>query len=187
MKTLKSGAVIAIPLLSNLGYAFAKYIDVQKLDSKVSYPDILKVYSIRSSSEVVDFDLLTSLLISPILVAGLRPSLKQGFWKIVGKKELNNEDSIIPNFFRGNSTDSDIPNGTWFKINSCKTNNREKVSYEEIKHLQHYTGHGTGNIEILLTMYFMLKESIRVEEFFDLADFNNNRLYKQVLDANLLT
>lgn len=32
----------------------------------------------------------------------------------------------------------------------------------------------------------MLKESMQIENFFDLSNFNNNRLYNQVLDSLLL-
>lgn len=186
MKRLKQGSIVAIPLLHGLGFAYAKYINALKLDSDVSYPDILKVYSTRFNNEVIDLNNLSDYLISPILVAGLRPTLTKGYWKIIGKKEFCDEDNLIPDFFKGHSTDSDVPEGTWFKFVGCNTSNKTRVAYQEVKYLQHYIGYGSGNIEILLTMYFMLKESIRIDDFFDLTDFNNNRLYKQVMDANLL-
>lgn len=186
MKRLKQGSIVAIPLLHGLGFAYAKYINAQKLDSDVSYPDILKVYSTRFNTEVIDVNNLSDYLISPILVAGLRPTLTKGYWRIIGIKEFCVEDNLIPDFFEGHSTDSDLPKNTWYKYIGCDTNNRSKTTYEEIKYLQPYVGQGSGNIEIKLTMYFMLKESIRVEDFFDLTDFNNNRLYNQVLDSLLL-
>ena len=188
MKRLVQGSVVQIPLLHGLGFAYAKYIDLTKIDYQASFPDLLKVFNFKSRKPINRIEELKEegYLVSPLLVAGLRPTLKEGQWQIVGKTNLKDQDKKLPDFKEGNSSDPDIKEGKWYLIKECKRINRVDVSSNEVQYLQPFLGEGTGNIEIRLTMYFLLKEGKKVEEVFDMEDINVQRKYQQVLDSPYL-
>lgn len=172
MKRLVTGSIVCIPLLKNLGYAYAKYIDMLKVKPNSSYPDLLKVYAKRTQERVRDIALLNldTYLISPILVAGLRPTLREGLWEKIGKIPIGQEDNVIPDFKQGGSSDPDNEPGKWYLIRDGDIRTKVSRAYDKVKYLQPIGAAGTGNIEIRLTMYFLLKEGRRIEDHFDLKD-----------------
>ncbi|PTB96644.1 hypothetical protein C9994_06515 [Marivirga lumbricoides] len=187
MKRLIQGSIVQIPLLHGLGFAYGKYIDLTKIDHTVSFPEILKIFNIRSTKAVEKSSELElkEYLITPILVAGLRPTLRDGFWQNIGSLELEESDFILPDFKEGNSSDSEIEKDKWYHIKDCKKSLTTENTFDNVKYLQPFLGEGTGNIEIRLTMYFILKEGKRVEDFFNMDDINVQRKYNQVLDSPL--
>jgi hypothetical protein len=160
MKRLVGGSILAIPLHKGLGYAYAKYVDLSKIDKAVSFPDILKVYNLKT----IDIDMVGSVdvfsdskyLISPIAVAGLRNTLKAGFWKVIGQVRLTDDDNFIPDF-------------------------KTRSSYQKVKYLQPFAALSTSNIELRLTMYHIISDGLDVNSFFDLSDERNGWCYNQVM------
>jgi hypothetical protein len=188
MKKLTSGSILRIPLLKGNGFGYAKYIDLTTIDKDVSFPEIINVYDYRTDSKVENLDELEldRYLLSPIAVAGLRPTLKKELWEIIGVKALEGEDKNLPDFKGGNSTYEEIEEGEWFLYRRCRLDEKVKTSYETVKFLQPFAALGTGVIEIRLTMYHLIREEKRIEDFFDLADETYSWNFKQVLDSPML-
>jgi len=174
--------MICIPLLKELGYAYAKYVDLTKLDDSITQPEILKVYDCRTDGEIERLEDLIqfSYLLSPILVAGLRPTLKKNLWRNVGSLPLTKDDETVPDFKSGCSTYEEIEKGDWF-IHRKGQLNKTKTNYSEVKYLQPFTAMGTGTIEIRLTMHFLIASHKNVQDFFDLEDERYKANYIQVL------
>jgi len=182
MKKLKSGSIISIPLLFGLGYLYAKYIDLTKLTKIFRYPDLLKVYTDLTDKPVQQPELLSlkSYLLSPILVAGLRPTLNKGLWNIIGQVALSEEDQEFPEFKSGCSSYEEIAKGNWFLYRDGDISNKTSCEYDQVKYLQPLAAMGTGNIEVQLTMHSLLSRGKNIEAFFDLTNENYNWNYTQV-------
>jgi hypothetical protein len=185
MKRLVGGSILAIPLHKGLGYAYAKYVDLSKIDKAVSFPDILKVYNLKT----IDIDMVGSVdvfsdskyLISPIAVAGLRNTLKAGFWKVIGQVRLTDDDNFIPDFKGGNSSYDEIEKGEWVLYKNASTSLKTRSSYQKVKYLQPFAALSTSNIELRLTMYHIISDGLDVNSFFDLSDERNGWCYNQVM------
>ena len=98
---LKNGDILQILLPKNIGFAYAKYIDLVELLPTPSFPDLIKVFDYNTESDKYDFEVLenSDYLIAPLLVSGLRPTIKKGIWKILEDK-TSKEDFNIPHFSR---------------------------------------------------------------------------------------
>ncbi|MCD9018422.1 immunity 26/phosphotriesterase HocA family protein [Parachryseolinea silvisoli] len=188
MKRLVQGSVVSIPLFGNLGYAYAKYIDLSKIDSKISVPDIIKVYNFHLREVDVDLVALASskYLLSPMIVAGLRPTLREGKWLNIGNVDVDNFDLELPDFKDGNTTYDEIAKQEWFIVRDASLVKRERSTYDKVKYLQPYVGLGTGTIEIRLSMYVILRRKENVEDYFDLNDERYKWNYMQVIDSPAL-
>jgi hypothetical protein len=184
MKNLTDGSILAIPLLKGMGFAYAKFLDLTKLEKKPLFPDLIKVFNYRTSVKEFSIEVISDnkYLINPMLVAGLRPTLKMRNWEIVGSAPKSADDFVIPNFKSGNLTMEEAENGEWFIHKDLQTRG-ERCEYEIVKFLQPYTAIATGNLELRLTMYFIIQDGLKVEDFFDLHDDRNKWNYKQVVES----
>jgi len=185
MKRLSSGCIIRIPLLKEMGYAYSKYVDLTKLSDETSLAEVIKVFNFRTIEKVDDIN-LSDYLIAPISVAGLRPTLRKGIWHNMGKIDLDNSDSTLPDFMSSYAGDNEVPKGKYFIFRESDLSKKENANYEDVKFLQPFGGEGTGLIEIRLTMYFILREGKKIEDFFDLTDETNKWQYDIVQDSLLL-
>jgi hypothetical protein len=180
---IASGDVISIPLLKDLGYAFCKYIDLTKLNSKILMPEVIKVYDLRSNDQSLNHSFQsTPYLLNPISVAGLLPTIKAGFWKVIGKVELTEDDHTIPDFKSGNSTWEESEKGEWF-LHKHGQLQSIRASFEDVKYLQPFVNLSTSNIELRLTMYHLLNEKKSVKDYFDLSDERYKWHFKQVMES----
>jgi hypothetical protein len=76
-RKINSGNVLKILLPNDLGFAYAKLINLLDIDSNARYPIIIKVFNYRSKSldlSIEDMDLI----LCPLLVAGILPALNKG-------------------------------------------------------------------------------------------------------------
>jgi hypothetical protein len=190
MKKIKQGAIIRIPLLNGYGFAYAKFLDLAQLTDPtgLGVGEIIKVYQYRTIESVSSVNITSQdkYLIAPIGVAGLRHALKLAAWQIVGEAQLDEQDYIIPDFKGGNETQEEIEKGEWFIYRQARTNTRKICSYSEVKYLQPFGAYSTHTIELLLTMYHIVHDGKRVEQFFDLTDEENQWCSRQVFDSPAL-
>lgn len=179
MKRLESGSVVSIPLIGNLGFAYAKYIDLLSMNTDSDFPDLIKVFNIRTIQEIINTDDLKNVdfLISPILPAGLRPTIKGGYWKIVGSMLLNDDDRKLPEFRRR------LDDSSFLLVSNCDLNQTSVTTYSDVKSLNDYAGFGTGNIEIILSLYFLIKEKMNITSYINVEDENYKWLYDYVVST----
>lgn len=188
MKKLLNGSVLIIPLVNGMGFAYAKYLDLTRFKGRSIFPDAIKVFDYRTVAQTNDVERIarTRYLLEPIAVAGLRPTLREGFWTVIGYSELREDERVIPDFKGGNSTLDEIKKGDWFLHKEATTSNPIRCRYEEVKYLQPFAAISSANIELLLTMYHIINEDLKIADFFDLRDERNMWHYKQVLDSPAL-
>ncbi|PTB96643.1 hypothetical protein C9994_06510 [Marivirga lumbricoides] len=96
-----NGAILQIPLIKKLGYAYAKYINLLKIASSPDLPDLIKVFDYKTETEEYNLQELEAqdYLIAPLLVSGLPPTIRKGLWRILDDKATN-EDTTVPHFSR---------------------------------------------------------------------------------------
>lgn len=102
---LKHGAIFTIPLLYNLGWSYAKYIDTEVIHPlndgrKNNISSLLQIYNFFSDEKQTDLSLLNedSLLIDPIGVMRINNRNYREFdWEIIGYKPLTSTDYYMPN------------------------------------------------------------------------------------------
>ena len=188
MKRLVQGSVLRIPLLKGLGHTYAKYMDLTKISDQVRMPDIIKVYNMFTADKNIDLTTIedSGYLLEPILIAGLRPTLKKGIWENIGTFPPKESELFIPDFKLGNETYESIENEKWYLIKDTNRNNKTEVTFDQVRYLQPYAAQGTGNIEMRLTMYYLLQEGKEISEYFDLNDDGIKWNYLQTKQAEIL-
>jgi len=189
MKRIRTGDIVKIPLWGSFGYAYARYIDISKFPS-VSYPSLIEVYEYWTKTQNFEFDHLikSNFLVQPILVLGINPTLRNGFWEIVKRTDMNIAAIELPHF-RSHEPRWDVEENAkeWCYIRDCDSTNRVKTSYDNVKHLESGGAKGTGNIEIYLTMQVMKKEEINIEDHFDLNDETFRYQYNVAMKSPLVS
>lgn len=177
-KRLKSGHVLRIPLCHNWGFAYAKYVNVIGVQGNQSYSDLIKIFDYRSLvDEPIDPALLHTYLMQPILLAGRLPTLRHGFWSIVGALPLLPEDDELPDLRVDESTIADRmviyqqprPGATLYTKNLALRPQFE-TALANVEHLEFLGAQGSGLIEISATMSFMLQDGVYPGDHFDLDD-----------------
>lgn len=191
MKKVKvtSGDILRFPLCNNMGYAYAKYIDLRNFHN-VNYPSMLKVFNYWTKTKDFDFATITqsSYLLQPILVAGILPTLKNGLWEVIGNHELTPDDAVINHFKTYYpSWAEETAAKKWYYVIDGDLKNKTEAEFENVKHLELWDAQGTGTIEIKVTMQILLKENLTVSDYFDLEKEKFNLEYQKALTVPLLS
>ncbi len=72
MKRPKGGDIFEMPLLLNMGYGYAKYLNPPEIWGETNIPAVLRVFSYRSLEKLDTVDLIADeLLLAPIWNIGL--------------------------------------------------------------------------------------------------------------------
>ncbi|PZR35560.1 MAG: hypothetical protein DI538_14965 [Azospira oryzae] len=188
-KRLKSGDVLQIPLPKKMGYAYAKYIDLSKIDPSISFPDMIRVFDYRTESAGYDFEYMKhqDYIIAPKLVAGLPLTIKQQIWKIIEHLNLDDSDRIIPHFSRNEDWNQSDPvkqgKDKWYYCLNADISRKNKTTYEKIEHLTLLSAIGTGVLETEVAMAFLIKEGKKVSEYFDLSEFYEKVIYQRLVSG----
>lgn len=178
MRKIKSGDIVSIPLVKDLGFAFAHYFDVNKMGNG-SYPDLIRIFNFHTSNINFDVDILVDLdlLMPPIFVAGINVAIRKNNWTIVGNCE-NKLDikslyfkSYEPLWLRQNEAKR------WYKINGISSENKQEYPYEKIKHLEDFAAIGTGTIEYRVAMRFIISEGKNINDYFNIENDRVKLLY----------
>ena len=177
-KKLKTGDILQIPLPMNLGFAYARYINLVEQLPNSDLPDLLKVLDYKTKSEEYNFEELENqdYLIAPILVSGLPPTIRKGIWKVLDEK-TSVQDYNIPHFSRHEDWVSD---DSWYYCVDADSSKKVRTTLERVKHLSPLAADGTGIIEIEIAMTFLIKEGKRVEYYFDLEEYFETVTYEKV-------
>ena len=184
----KQGDIIAIPLLHNLGYAYAKIIlphEFIKCDEQI----MLKVFDYRSESIVKDIEVTTNqdFFINPLLLAGT-PRLRGGNkCTIIGNTNLKEEDFVIPDFkehpkiyeeCRKFTNESEM-SAMWFIAKNLQVIWNEKYDYNAVRHLEMWGNTGYDLQIVRITMEFLRKDGKIITDYFPelLLDSKNSSDY----------
>jgi hypothetical protein len=99
----KSGDIIQITLPNQLGFSYAKCIDLLEINPHAHYPVLMRVYNYRSFvlNETVQKFLSKELILCPLLIAGLLPAISKGSWKIIGNLPVEDSEKNYPTLQKG--------------------------------------------------------------------------------------
>lgn len=164
-----------ITLPSKLGFGYAKYIDLLELDANYRYPDIVRIYDFRTVNSNIDVDQLikSELLFSPLLVAGLEVALKEGDWKVIGNRSLQDDEKIVPAF--------KLFEGKWFFVLGLdKFSRKVEANFESVKHLETLSATGASLLPTKIAMAFLRDEGKKIEDYFELSEYFEKVYYEEV-------
>lgn len=166
-KKIKTGDVCQIILPKELGFAYAKYIDLQEINENYRYPSLVRIFNIRTDDWNINIKQLDNydLLFSPLLIAGIEPAIKAGDWRIIGNLLLRDDEKKIPNYKLNE-------NGKWFYvIDADKFIGKKESKFDSVKHLETLSATGASLLPTKIAMAFLRDEGKRVDDYFDLEDY----------------
>jgi hypothetical protein len=178
---VKSGDILQIPLPNELGFAYAKLIDLLEIDINARYPILIKVYNFRSKSldksvtDIVGKDLI----LCPLLIAGILPAVNKGGWKIVGNVELKEEDRLIPDYKLG---EPDENPKEWFYLKDADISKKIKSQYENVTHLENIEAKGSELVNTKIAMALLRDEGKNIEDYFKLEQYFEKKNYQEVME-----
>lgn len=184
MAKLKSGDILQIPLPKGLGFAYAKYVNLLEINANYSYSCLIRVYNKRFiNSEISINDLeKQELLLSPLLIGGVPPSISKGMWKIVGNLPLTDEEKLIPHYKRKdpliNLNEKNISG--WYYIIDADISQKIPSTYEQVKHLEKIGATGALLVGTKIAMAFLLDEGKNIEDYFELKEYFEKVYFEEV-------
>ena len=179
-----SGDILQIPLCFNLGFSYAKYININKI-FKANYPSLIKVYEYWTTERNFDLHKIdqSSYLLDSILVAGILPTIKKNLWTNIGNLPLNQNDLSIPKFKTHEPGWENEENAKrWIIVEGFDISKKIETSFEQVRYLDTLGADGSGNIEIIITMRILIKENIPIDKYFDLSDEGYKYQYKKIFN-----
>lgn len=183
-KRLKSGDLLQIPLPNNMGFAYAKYLDLVKEISTDGLPNLIKVYDYKTNDENYNFSVLenSEFLIAPLFVTGLPPTVRKGIWKILDENP-SIENFSVPHFSRHEDWARGNPDDNWYYCIDADIEKKTRTKKENVQHLSPLAADGTGIIEIRIAMTFLIKEGEKVEDYFALEEYYEKSTYRKVTNT----
>lgn len=191
-KTLNSGTVIQITLNHNLGYTFAKVInmcDFSEYDLSTTFHLIIYSYNyiVKKEEDYREEDFLKAeSLTGPLFVDDILWAIRNKKYKVKGEVSLRDYEKRLPAFrgfsamvfkvhyYEDEATDwTYFDNGTPFKW--------IVATYDQVKHLEDNTALGYEAIEMRLSMEILHRSSKNIKDYYKLEDWEELSLYNNML------
>lgn len=181
-KDIKSGDLLQVPILSNLGFCVVKIIFAEEVLGKDAegQDTLLFIYNYISKNEIKEEDinkaLSSSLLVSPLLLSGLPRLRGKNKIKFLRNDSKNNNDIFIPDYKGGrtimtmNSTED--PNDIWWYIKNLEFNNTIIASYDKVAHLEAGVIYDYDLILFRITLEFIRRLNLNVHDFYKIEDLH---------------
>lgn len=193
-KTLNSGIVIQIKLQHNLGFMYAKVInlcDFSEYDLSNTFHLLLYSYNyiVEKEEDYKEEDFLNSEpFAGPLFVSDILWAIRRKFYKVKGEVELRSYEKIVPAFrsfgamvFKPFYFEDEATNWSYFEGGVP----RKYISstYENVKHLEGNMAHDHEEIETRFSMELLYRKNKDLKEFYGLEEqhdltFYNNIVYK---------
>jgi hypothetical protein len=176
---IKNGSILEIPLDNELGFCYAKYIDLSSKINRNFGSQLLKVYAIASINPIKDIEYIVNndLLFAPILLSGKPTTRGQKAWKVIGNK-LAESDNEIPIFKSARCfpyiVEDESKIGPWQYVELGK--DETLIEYGKICHLEQNTLHNEEQVVARIVMELLRSEGRDVYEYFGF-DGNESSLY----------
>lgn len=183
------GSIIRIPLELNLGYVFAKIVDLGDLlnkDLSVNYLLYIYDYVVQNTKE---FDIKNmenrDLLVGPLFILDLIPAIKNGKFNIIYKAELKEHEMIIPDFkvpwplivtYEDEATE-------WRYIRNLDINTKIVSTLEKVKHLEIFGYLSNDMVSRRITMEYLRQTKKNIEDFYQLKEWKEISIYKNVVNT----
>ena len=192
MSKIKSGTIIAIHLNHELGFLFAKVVnltDFSKIDLSKTFHNLIYPYN-YIKNDISEFE-LSEFLNSEPLTAGLYvmdllPVIKKKHWQVVGDINLRDYERLVPDF-RGFSSkvfavhkyekDAD----SWRYYENGRPLKWIIADYEQVKHLEDSQCFSHDIIEIRISMEILNRKGEDVANYYQLKEWKELSPYYNML------
>jgi len=191
-KTLNSGTVIQITLNHNLGYIFAKVInmcDFSEYDLSTTFHLIIYSYNYIVQKEDdyrEDVFLKAEPLTGPLFVDDILWAIRNKKYKVKGEVSLREYEKRLPAFrgfsamafklhyYEDEATHWDyFENGSPFKWIAA--------TYDQVKHLEDNTALDYEAIEMRLSMEILHRSGKNIKDYYKLEDWEELSLYNNMI------
>ncbi|PQJ79646.1 Imm26 family immunity protein [Polaribacter porphyrae] len=187
-KKIESGTIIRIKLNFDLGYTFAKVVnmcDFSEIDLSTTLHYIIYPYNYIEKKENI-FNYIKFIeskpLTGPLFVIDILYAIKNSKYQIVGTSLLRNYEQNIPDF-RGFSSDVfaihkyEKDATSWNYFEKGRPFKRISANYDQVKHLEGNAALSHNHIEKRLSMEVLNRKKLKIEDFYDMQDWINLKLY----------
>lgn len=194
-KLLESGTILRIKLNHNLGYIFAKVVnmtDFAEDDLSNTFHLIIYPYNyvVKNENDYKDEDFIKSEpLTGALFVEDILYAIKNNIFKVVSKVELKSYEKRVP-AFRGFSAmvygkihyyEDEATHWNYFERGTPFK--RIVANYDQVKHLEDNTAFSHESIQRRLSMEILNRNGENVKEYYKLEKWEelyvyNNMIYK---------
>lgn len=184
---MDSGTVFEIELPFQMGYSYARYVDISHIIGRVWDSSMLKVYNHTSGSPLEDVEFLKSvdLLFGPTLLVR-KPTRRTTGWKVVGKF-LMDDDYIVPNFKTTHRfpyiVEDESKIDLWLIVALGKS--EEPMPYDRISHLEQPVLQGIDQIEARIVMEILRNRGEDPLKFYEWEELEDHikRVYLRMINV----
>ena len=193
-KILNSGTVMQIKLQHNLGFMYAKVVnlcDFAENDLSKTFHLLLYSYNyiIENEEDFNEEDFLNSEpFAGPLFVSDILWAIKKKIYKAKGEVELRSYEKMVPAFrsfgaivFKPFYFEDEATSWSYFEGGAP----RKYISsnYEKVKHLEGNMAHDHEDIETRLSMELLYRRDEDLKKYYQLEEqheltFYNNIIYK---------
>lgn len=176
---MRSGNIYQISLPQGLGFACLKCINLLEINRDARYSTLVRIYNYRSQSPI-EFDEIISgkeLILSPLLISGILPAIKNGHWNLIGYESPKAEELIIPDYKEGEPEEDPIQ---WYSVSEADISKKLKTDYKNVKHLENIGATGSELVGVKIAMALLQDEGIEIKEYFSLDEYYVQRYYREV-------
>lgn len=188
-ENLLSGQIIGIPLNHNLGFIFAKIVnlmDFAELDLSKTFHFL--IYPFNYIEKDLNLFSLSKFqnsepLIGGVFVIDIIPVVNKNKWKIVGQADLLDYEKRIPDFRGFNPVFAKYENEatSWRYYEKGLATKWIQTDYKAVEHLENNTAYSHDLIEKRLSMEVLRKSNIEVEKFYALKEWQDLAVYYNML------
>ncbi|WP_165585907.1 Imm26 family immunity protein [Pedobacter nototheniae] len=181
-KKFKNGDILQIPLPNGLGFAYAKGINLLELNNAIHYPTMIRVYNFRTTSVDIPLTELLNkkLVLCPLLIAGILPTLSKGVWKIIGNTGYSEEEKEIPNYKIPEPDEENLKD--WYYVVNADISQKIKSTYDNVKHLETIGAKGAELVGTKIAMALIRDEGKNIEDYFKLEEYFEKKYYQEVIE-----
>nr|WP_068893328.1 Imm26 family immunity protein [Pedobacter panaciterrae] len=180
-RKVKSGSIYQINLPNDLGFAYAKCINLLELNQDARYPTLIRVYNYRSLVPLVSTEkfIYKELILCPLLIAGILPAIKSGSWKLIASESFSENEMVIPIYKWGEP--DDFPS-KWYYVPNADISKKVKSEYNNVMHLEMIGAVGAELVGVKIAMALLQDEGKRIEDYFKLEKYYEKHYYKDVVE-----
>lgn len=189
---LKSGNIIQINLNHNLGYLYAKVVnmcDFSEYDLSNTFHFILYPYNyiVKNEEDFSEEDFIKSEpLTGPLFVVDILWAIRKNIYKIKGEVSLKDYEKKIPAFrgfsamvFKVHYYEDEATHWDYFENGSPRK--RLVATYDQVKHLEGNVALSHEGIEMRLSMEIIHRSGKNIKDFYKLVDWSELSLYNNMI------
>lgn len=172
---MRTGDVYALPLIPKLGYGYVRFIKAKDFEANPLVSLLIQPFGFCSKEIISSISILDGIgqLTGELLLVGSIPKSGEGKWVKIGNIKLPS-NYAIPHFkdcyrFSIEIEDEEkIP--FWEVVVGTDVDNRVKVPYHQLKHLEIYEQKSADLIAKRISMELLRKKNLKLEDYFDVTD-----------------